>query len=101
MAAEPIVVTVERDLEDLLPVFLEQRRNDLATIARALPARDFEVIRKAGHGMAGAGTSYGFEILSELGQRIVEAARAGDMPQLQRLHQAFADVMSRLVVKIL
>ena len=78
MAVEPIVVHVESGLEDLIPLFLQQRKTDQANLAQSLPARDFERIRRIGHGMAGAGASYGFDFVSELGQRLEIAARAGD-----------------------
>jgi histidine phosphotransfer protein HptB len=99
VAAEPIVVMVERDLEDLVPLFLAQRKADQDTLARALPLGDFEAIRRAAHGMVGAGTSYGFEQLSKLGQLIVDAGRAGDVPALQQLKLDLDDYLARLVVK--
>jgi HPt (histidine-containing phosphotransfer) domain-containing protein len=99
--AEPILVTVDRDLEDLVPLFLEQRKADLAALAAALPAHDFEAMRRIGHGMAGAGASYGFDYLSEVGARIVTAAHASDIAGLEQARQALHDYMRRLVVKFM
>lgn len=101
MSTEPIIVTVDADLADLIPIFLSQRRADLATLAAALPARDFEAIRRVGHGMAGAGASYGFDHLSVLGEHIVEAGRAADVQALTRLIAEFDDYLARLSVKFL
>ncbi|HTE15081.1 MAG TPA: Hpt domain-containing protein [Burkholderiales bacterium] len=99
MAVEPIVITLDRDLEDLVPVFLAQRKTDLATLNAALAAGDFAAMRRAGHGMAGAGASYGFDYLSVLGERIVEAARAGNATAVEGVNREFDDYMARLVVK--
>jgi HPt (histidine-containing phosphotransfer) domain-containing protein len=100
-SAEPIVVTLSQDLADLLPLFMGQRKRDLATLTSALPAGDFEAIRRVGHGMAGAGASYGLDHFSDLGERIVAAARAGNAAALDRLRQEFEDYMARLVVNYL
>lgn len=99
MTRESIVVTVPRDLQDLIPLFLGQRKADLTALSVALPLRDFERVRKVAHGMAGAGASYGFERLSELGDAMVVAARAADAAALARLNREFDDFMARLVVK--
>ena len=101
MSTEPIVVTVEGDLEDLMPIFLEQRRADQATLAMSLAARDFKAIHKVGHGMVGACASYGFDDLGDLGQRIVEAGRAADAVALDGLKRELDDYMVRLIVKYL
>ena len=98
MALEAIVVNVEKGLEDLIPVFMAQRKADQSAIATALPQRDFEALRKIGHGMEGAGTSYGFERISELGEQLTKAARAGDIAALSAIKSALDDFMSRLVV---
>jgi HPt (histidine-containing phosphotransfer) domain-containing protein len=96
---EPIVIAVDRDLQDLVPLFLAQRKADQAALAAALPARDFEALRRIGHGMAGAGASYGFDYVSAVGERIVAAAHATDIAELEQTRRAFDDYMERLVVK--
>lgn len=101
MSAEPIVVKVERGLADLIPLFLGQRKADQASLAQALPQRDFETIRRTGHGMAGAGASYGFDFLSELGHRIEVSARASDAAAIALLKLELDDYLARLVVKYL
>lgn len=101
MAPDPIVVTLSRDIEDLVPVFLAQRKADIEGLKVSIPSRDFDAVRRVGHGMAGSGASYGFDHLSVIGDRIVTAARAADVDSLNRLHHEFDDYMSRLVVKYL
>lgn len=101
MALEPIVITVDADMADLVPLFLTQRKADQKAVAVAIAALDFDGLRKIGHAMAGAGTSYGFEALSLLGDRLGQAARAADVPALEALRREFDDYMARLVVKYL
>lgn len=99
MPPEPIEVVVDRNLQDLVPLFLAQRKADQAAMVKALAVEDFLALRKVGHGMAGSGSSYGFDALTDLGERIVVAARAVDLPALVKLKLQFDDYMARLVVK--
>jgi HPt (histidine-containing phosphotransfer) domain-containing protein len=95
---EPIVVTLSQDLADLVPLFLAQRKADLAALSVAIPAADFVAIRRVGHGMAGAGASYGLDRFSVLGEQLVTAARAGDTSAVDRLKQEVEDYIARLVI---
>lgn len=101
VSTEPIVVVVDRDLEDLIPLFLTQRKNDLGKLSQALGEGDFESMRRVGHAMNGAGASYGFPYVSELGLQIESAARDGDLDRLGALSRALKDYLARLVVKYL
>lgn len=92
---------VDGGLRDLIPLFMTQRKTDQATLARALAEGDFESIRRVGHAMNGVGTSYGFDFVSELGQRIELAARRADAGELGRLKRELDDYLERLVVKYL
>ncbi len=94
-----IVVTLSRDLEDLVPLFLKQRNIDLAALAAALPAGDFQAIRRVGHGMAGAGASYGFDQVSHLGEQLVQAAREADAAAIGRLRSELESYLERLTVQ--
>lgn len=99
MPAEPIVVTVDRDLEDLIPLFLSQRKSDVKNLSQALGEADLESVRRVGHAMNGAGASYGFPYVSELGQRIEDAARASDRDRIGQLIRDLDDYLARLNVK--
>lgn len=94
-----IVVEVERGLEDLVPLFLEQRRRDQIEITQALTRGDFEALRKIGHGMAGAGGGYGFEAISSMGEAIEAAAHARDATALAGLGRSLTIYMKRVSVK--
>ena len=98
---EPIVVILSQDMADLVPLFLAQRNKDLSTLRTALPVSDFEAMRRVGHGMAGAGASYGLDHISVLGDQLVVAARAGDVATLGQLLRELEDYLSRLTVKYL
>lgn len=70
-----IVVEVDEDLEELIPGYFENRRQDVAAILSALERNDFELIRSIGHKMKGSGGGYGFDRITEIGRDIEAAAK--------------------------
>ena len=73
-----ITVSVDPDLEELVPGFLENRRKDAAALAHAARSRDLKTVRLLGHRMKGDGGGYGFQIISEVGEALEQAARRED-----------------------
>lgn len=71
---ERIIVQVDADLEDLIPGYLQSRRQDVDSILQALGKQDFETIRVLGHTMKGTGGGYGFDAITKMGRGFEEAA---------------------------
>jgi len=71
-------VTVEPGMEDVVPGYLEKRRDEIPAYRQALASADFPAIRMLGHKMKGTGAGYGFTELTKLGEKIENAALAGD-----------------------
>jgi HPt (histidine-containing phosphotransfer) domain-containing protein len=91
-------VKVAKDLEDLIPVFLGNRKKELDTLRVALAAADFEQLRQLGHRMRGVGNSYGFEHVSVLGKHVEDGARSGDKASLEAHIADYADYLSKVQV---
>jgi HPt (histidine-containing phosphotransfer) domain-containing protein len=91
-------VTVARDLEDLIPVFLKNRHKELDTLRAALAAADLEHLRQVGHRMKGVGNSYGFNHVSTLGKYIEDGARSGDRAALEARIAEYAEYLSKVQI---
>lgn len=91
-------VTVAKDLEDLIPTFMKNRRKELDALRVALAAQDFEQLRQVGHRMKGVGNSYGFERVSSLGKQIEDGARSGDRAALQTCIDGYGEYLERVRV---
>ena len=76
---------VDDDIAELVPLFLENRHEDLVAIEDALARGDLALVTRLGHSMKGSGISYGFPEISEIGAQIEHAAGAGDEPTVRRL----------------
>jgi HPt (histidine-containing phosphotransfer) domain-containing protein len=91
-------VTVARDLEDLIPVFMSNRKKELDTLKVALASADFEQLRQLGHRMKGVGNSYGFTHVSTIGKHIEDGARSGDRATLEARIAEYGDYLSRVQI---
>ena len=91
-------VKVPRDLEDLIPVFMSNRKKELDTLRVALAAADFEQLRQLGHRMKGVGNSYGFTHISTLGKYIEDGARSGDRASLQARISEYEEYLSKVQI---
>jgi HPt (histidine-containing phosphotransfer) domain-containing protein len=98
MTDSAYTVVVGKDLEDLVPVFMSNRKKEIETLRAALAALDFEQLRQLGHRMKGVGNSYGFGKVSELGKSIEDGARNQDRAALDAIIVDYADYLARVNV---
>ena len=97
-AASAIVLKIDRDLEDLVPEYLANRRNDIAVMAEKCDRGDFAGLRSMGHKIKGTGGGYGFAYITEIGGRIEQSAEAGDGAGVRAALQDLADYLARVRV---
>ena len=99
MTDEKIIVQVDPDLEDLIPGFLENRNEDVNKLKAALEAKDLESLRSIGHSLKGVGGGYGFELMSQIGAEIENAAKQGDEDNIKVKIEQLDDYLKRVQVK--
>lgn len=73
-----------RDIEDLIPTFLNNRRIEVSDLRRALEWENFDHLSYLGNRMRGCGTPYGFDQVSMLGEDIFEAALSKNIELLAK-----------------
>lgn len=93
-----ITVSVDPDLEDLVPGFLENRRKDAAVLAVAAQCGDLKTVRLLGHRMKGDGGGYGFQEISEIGEALEQAARREDWKVIAEKTAALAAFVAQVDV---
>lgn len=82
----------------LIGKYLDNRKDDIVKLQRALADSDFETIRVTGHNLYGSGSAYGLDDISWFGASIEEAANASDGPQIERLIREMTDFLHKLRV---
>jgi HPt (histidine-containing phosphotransfer) domain-containing protein len=71
-------VRVNPKIADLIPAFLQNRRIDVSAILKAIDRADYQTLESLGHGMKGAGGSWGFDAITSIGAALEQAGRSGD-----------------------
>ena len=99
MGEERIKIQIDRDLEDLIPGYLQNRREDVRTIQEALQKGEFEIIRVLGHRMKGSGGGYGLEEISAIGQKLEASAKNGDSGTISSQMARLAEYLDLLEVE--
>src|SRR4029077_15773117 len=72
----PLMKRATSIIAELTPEFLQNRRQDVITMLGALNRGDFETVASLGHGMKGAGGSYGFQTITDIGGALAQAAQS-------------------------
>lgn len=94
--SEKIRVSIDPDLEDLIPGFLNNRRNDVVQIRASLLTGDYTKIRLLGHSMKGAGGGYGFDPITDYGGEIEQAALKQDEATVEAYVSRLEDYLARV-----
>lgn len=96
--SEKIIVRIDPDLKELVPEFIQRRHTDVAAIADALRKDDYEAIRILGHSMKGAGGGYGFDVISDIGRNLEQAAKNRQAEEIQQQTKALSGYLERLEI---
>ncbi len=80
----PVPTSIDPRLADLIPSFLEARKNDVAALTTALASDDFPSLRAIGHTLKGLGGTYGFDHISEIVASNETAAQTRDGATIER-----------------
>jgi HPt (histidine-containing phosphotransfer) domain-containing protein len=95
---ERVRVSIDPDLQDLIPGFLQNRRHDVQTLQKALAVGDFETIRMLGHRMRGDGGGYGFPMISDIGHTMEKATLEKNAQEVIACVQALVTYLDRIEV---
>ena len=95
---DTITVEINSDVQSIVPEFLENRKKDCRLIGSLLERNCFDEIQILGHRMKGAGGSYGFDDISEIGEVIEEAALAADKETISSAVLRLAEYLKRVTV---
>lgn len=94
-----IVVEVERDLHDIVRLYLEDRGADLARLDLACDAGNLEEVRAIGHKLHGSSAPLGFGRAGDIGAALEQCALAGDIAAVEREISALRDYFARVTIR--
>ncbi len=93
------VVIVDKDIESIVPTFLQNRENDITLLRGHIKDNDFESIETIGHKMAGNAGGYGFDDLGTIGRNIENAAQESNMESIEKSVVEIEEYLSSIEVK--
>lgn len=99
MPSEQITVTLDKDLEDLIPGFMQRRREDVISLRASLAAGEMDKVRITGHSMKGTGGGYGFDDLTRIGTELEKASVAADGDRITQLIGELEAYLDNVVIE--
>lgn len=70
-----MLVEVDKELEDVFPVYIRNRQEDLMNLEISLERKDFQVLKQIGHKVAGNAAGYGLKDLGAFA-KVLESSAA-------------------------
>jgi HPt (histidine-containing phosphotransfer) domain-containing protein len=101
MSENEIVAYVERDMEEIIPYFIEDSKAEIKGLVAALKSGDYQGLKDFGHKIKGSSVtcSEGFREMSDIGLAIEEAARERrDLREIHGLVKRFVDYVQRVKI---
>ena len=95
-----IIVEIDPEISDLIPDFLQHKRDDLSLLIGALERADFDTLRSVGHRMKGEGAGFGFQAMSDIGVMLEQAGRTRDLKLAQEQVWALSRYLDQVEVTV-
>jgi HPt (histidine-containing phosphotransfer) domain-containing protein len=95
---EPNVVRVDEMLKDLIPLFMQNRRKEIAQMEDMYAKQDFEGFARYGHQLKGVSFNYGYQKLGELGVSIEAAGKEKNLPAIRHIIDDITDYLETVEV---
>lgn len=77
-------VYVNHEFKECIPEFLEDTRNDIKLMTKALNTHDYESIEALAHRLRGAAGGYGFHVITDIGEALETNARDKNQENMQK-----------------
>jgi len=97
---EPVAGPPAPGADEIVRQYVATFGRKLADFERMVGASDLEGLRYFGHGLKGSGATYGFQELSEVGEKIEEAAETADTTGVATLGGQLEQVLTAAAVSI-
>tara|TARA_Y100000590_G_scaffold470750_1_gene669263 strand:+ start:31917 stop:32249 length:333 start_codon:yes stop_codon:yes gene_type:complete len=96
--SDKIIVKIDSDLEEIIPMFIDNRHKDLKELDEHLVSNDIQSIEVIAHKLAGNAGSYGFMDLSKVGASLEEACKEKNQEDIKKYILEYKDFMKNLEV---
>ncbi|MBP7284886.1 MAG: hypothetical protein KBA66_25090 [Leptospiraceae bacterium] len=98
MEAE-IIVEVSKDLEDLVPEYIESMNTSIIYFEKLIENKNFTELKSEAHKMKGHGGAYGFQYISDMGLLIEGFAREEKIELIKKCMRELKIYMSKIKIE--
>jgi HPt (histidine-containing phosphotransfer) domain-containing protein len=92
------VVHISAAIKHLIPGYLADISKMLDSAVVALEHQNFTKIKALGHNMFGSGGSYGFDMITEVGESLEQAGQERNEEQIRKCVDKLKDYLERVEV---
>ena len=90
---------IDKELEEIVPAFMESRRKDIDLLSKFISENNYEELRSIGHKIKGTAGSYEFFELSEIGRKIEKCAGDKDHIELEKLINEYESHVEQIAIE--
>ncbi|MCC2677918.1 MAG: Hpt protein [Pseudobdellovibrio sp.] len=87
---------IPEELKDIIPAYLERRKEDTVQLNDLMAKNDFEGIMRIAHKLKGNGASFGFDQITELGDKMNQAAKSENSEEVRKLIKDFESEVQQI-----
>lgn len=101
MSGKKIVAYVERDMEEFIPFFIEESKEEIRGLVEALKGGDYKALQDFGHKIKGSSVtcSEGFQKMSDIGLAIENAAKEKKpLKEIQVMVKAYVEYVNNVEI---
>jgi len=84
------------ELKDIIPAYLERRKEDTTQLNELMAKNDFEGIMRIAHKLKGNGASFGFDHITELGDKMNQAAKSENTEEVRKIIKEFENEIQQI-----
>jgi signal transduction histidine kinase/DNA-binding response OmpR family regulator len=89
---------VDTDLKEFIPEILKETQSDIKRMQEAIEVQDYETMRIVGHTLKGFGGGYGFDLITEIGIQIEDAAKEEDCEEVEKWNNKLSDYIDKVEI---
>jgi CheY-like chemotaxis protein len=93
-----IVVQTDKNLADLVPGYLDNRRKDITCMTQALKRGDYEMIRIMARSLKGSVGAFGLDAIPDIGNALEQAAKQKNAEETARWIAELSVYLARLKI---
>ena len=95
------LIEIDSDLQDLIPQFLTNRKNDMNQLLQFVETNDLAAIAALAHKIKGTAAGYGFSQLSEYASQLEQIAKGTSTGDLKTVATNMKNHFDRIEVRFI